>query len=340
MHKKLIIYIALLSCYPALSNAQEIITGLQTNSVLSGQENKQVQYKAGTANPIELPFFDDFTGHSFLPSAKWWSDNYAFINNTYSNQQITIGIATLDALDDAGKLYDNAGSEGFEADHLTSQPVNLNYPSSENIWLSFYYEPGGLGDKPELNDSLTLQFFAPEEVRWHSVWKSDTSRQLKFKPVIIRIENSRYLKNGFQFRFVNWASLSANLNDPSMIGNCDHWNIDYVYLDKNRNAADTSLADVAFRTPLRSILKTYESMPWKQFRQVYLQEMGSAIPIHYRNNDKITRNVTRNFEIRDMFTNTDSQQVQQTWIPSQMLIIMQILSIPIITATLIQPFSE
>jgi hypothetical protein len=110
---------------------------------------------------------------------------------------------------------------------------------------------------------------------------------------------------GFKFRFVNWASL-ANFDDPSMIGDCDHWNIDYVYLDKNRNSADTSLTDVAFRKPLRSILKTHETMPWKQFRQVYLQEMGSAIPIHYRNNDMITRNVTRNFEIRDMFTNTVS----------------------------------
>jgi hypothetical protein len=306
MHKKLILNIVFLLCYPVLSHAQEIITGLQTNSALSGQVNMQVQNKADAANPIELPFFDDFTGHSFIPSSKWWIDNYAFINNTYSNQQVTIGMATLDALDDAGKLYETAGSEGFEADHLTSQQVNLNYPSSENIWLSFYYQPGGLGDEPELNDSLTLQFFAPEEAKWHSVWKADTSRQLKFEPVIIRIDNPRYLKNGFKFRFVNWASLSPNLNDPSMIGNCDHWNIDYVYLDKNRNAADTSLADVAFRTPLRSILKTYEAMPWKQFRQVYLQEMGSAIPIHYRNNDMITRNVTRNFEIRDIFTNTVS----------------------------------
>ena len=306
MLKKLILNIALLLCYPALSYAQEVITGLQTNSVLSGQANKQAQYKASTADQVGLPFFDDFTGHSFNPSSKWWSDNYAFINNTYSNQQITIGMATLDALDNAGKLYETAGSEGFEADHLTSQPVNLNYPSSDNIWLSFYYQPGGLGDKPELNDSLTLQFFAPEEARWHSIWKADTARQLKFNPVIIRIENPRYLKNGFKFRFVNWASLSANINDPSMIGNCDHWNIDYVYLDKNRNAADTSLADVAFRTPLRSILKTHEAMPWKQFKQVYLQEMGSAIPIHYRNNDKITRNVTRYFEVRNMFTNNVS----------------------------------
>lgn len=306
MHKKLIIYIALLLSCPVLSDAQEVVTGLQTNTLLSGQSAMPAGFKAGAADPLELPFFDDFTGHSFLPAPKWWSDNYAFINSTYSNQQITIGIATLDALDNRGKLYETATSEGFEADHLTSQPINLNYTSAENIWLSFYYLPGGLGDKPELKDSLTLQFFAPEESRWRSVWKADTSRQLKFKPVIIRIEDSKYLKNGFKFRFVNWASLSADIKDPSMIGNCDHWNIDYVYLNKNRNAADTSLADVAFSRPLRSILKTHEAMPWKQFRQVYLQEMGSSIPIHYRNNDKITRNVTRNFEIRDMLTNTVS----------------------------------
>jgi hypothetical protein len=304
MLKKLVLNIALLLCFPALSSAQEIITGLQINTALSGQVNKQV--KGSAADPLELPFFDDFTGHSFLPSSKWWSDNYAFINNTYSNQQVTIGMATLDALDDLGKLYEKAGSEGFEADHLTSQPVNLNFPSSENIWLSFYYQPGGLGDAPEPGDSLTLQFLAPDEARWYSVWKTPGKAADKFSPVIIRIENPRYLKNGFKFRFVNWASLSANINDPSIIGNCDHWNIDYVYLDRNRSAADTSLADVAFRTPLRSILKTHEAMPWKQFRQVYLQEMGSSIPIHYRNNDMITRNVTRNFEIRDMFTNTVS----------------------------------
>ena len=77
-------------------------------------------------------------------------------------------------------------------------------------------------------------------------------------------------------------------------------------LDRNRNAADTPLADVAFRTPLRSILKTHEAMPWKQFREIYLQEMGSVIPIHYRNNDTIVRNVTRNFVIRDVYTNTVS----------------------------------
>ena len=57
---------------------------------------------------------------------------------------------------------------------------------------------------------------------------------------------------------------------------------------------------------LRSVLKRYEAMPWKQFRQVYLQEMGSSIPVHYRNNDTIVRNVTRNFEIWDVYKNMQS----------------------------------
>jgi hypothetical protein len=88
-----------------------------------------------------------------------------------------------------------------------------------------------------------------------------------------------------------------------MIGNCDIWNIDYVLLDKNRNGADTIPHDVAFTLPVRSALKTYEAMPWRQFRQVFLSEMGPWVQIHYRNNDKIIRNVTRNFEITDIYKN-------------------------------------
>jgi hypothetical protein len=305
MFKRLTTYIILLICFSGLSPAQEVVTGLRTNPFLKNQTEKEASSK-GTAADIELPFFDDFSRHSYTPSPKWWSDNYTFINNTYSDQQVSLGMATFDALDESGNLYETNNSEGFEADRLTSQPINLNFPSSDNFWLSFYYQPGGLGDAPELKDSLTLQFLAPDENIWYSVWRKPGTASVKFQPAIIRIDNPRYLKAGFRFRFINWASLNTTFNDPSMIGNCDHWNVDYVYLDRNRNAADTSLADVAFRTPVRSLLKTYEAIPWKQFRQVYLQEMGSSIPIHYRNNDMIIRNITRNFEIRDMITNTVS----------------------------------
>ena len=110
--------------------------------------------------------------------------------------------------------------------------------------------------------------------KWYSVWKGSISNNPDFKAVILHINQPKFLKKGFKFRFINYASLSDNMSDPSMVGNCDQWNIDYILLDKNREPDDTVFADVAFRLPLRSLLKTHEAMPWKQFRQIYLQEMG------------------------------------------------------------------
>lgn len=286
--------------------SQEVVTGLRVNRLVKeGHENRRQAKRLSAPGPLELPFFDDFSGYQLFPSPDRWSDDYVFINNTYTDQQITTGVATFDCLDSTGMLYESANFESFEADHLTSLPINLNYPPTAGIWLSFYYQPGGLADPPELKDSLTLQFYAPLEDTWHSVWKSGGSIDQPFKQVMIRIDEARFLQAGFRFRFVNWASLQK-LDDQAQVGNQDIWNIDYVYLNRNRTEADTTHHDVAFRTGLRSILKTHESMPWQEFRQVYLQEMGAFIPVHYRNNDTIIRNVTRNFVIRDVFGNTGS----------------------------------
>ncbi len=303
MSKRLLIYFIILSLIPVAVKGQEVVIGLQSNKQLSGEKDKSAVRPIAKGAALELPFFDDFSGHSPSTNSKYWLDNYVFINNTFSQQQITKGVASFDALDNAGVLYENLSPTGFMADHLTSNPINLNYLPADNIWLSFYYEPGGLSDMPEARDSLTLQFFAPGENKWYSVWRALGGLSTKFKPVIIKIDKTRFLKSGFQFRFINYASITSSQNDPSMIGNCDIWNIDYVMLDKNRNEGDTINADVAFRLPLRSLLKNYEAMPWNQFNQVYLQEMGSSIPVNYRNNDTITRNVTRFFEIRDVYKN-------------------------------------
>ncbi|HEX2975305.1 MAG TPA: T9SS type A sorting domain-containing protein, partial [Bacteroidales bacterium] len=251
-------------------------------------------------------FFDDFSGRYILPDARRWSDRNVFINNTYSDKQITKGMATFDAIDNKGALYETSASTGFKADQLTSNPINMAYPASDNIWFSFLYEAGGLSDAPERNDSLTLEFYAPSENKWYSVWRKTGSETTGFRNVILPVTQSRYLRKGFRFRFVNYASTAQNSSDPSMIGNCDIWNLDYVLLDRNRNAGDTTFRDVAFTIPVRSVLKNHEAMPWKQFRQVYLQEMGSAIKVRYRNNDTITRNVTRDFLITDMYTGQEA----------------------------------
>ena len=304
MNKRALLYIILLKSLLPVS-AQEVVTGLISNiEIRTAWENLDKRKGLTAADTLELPFLDDFSKLTVYPDQIKWHNNYVFINNTYSVNQKTMGMATFDALDNSGRLYETSSSAGFEADHLTSSPINLNYSASDSIFLSFFYEQGGLADMPEAKDSLTLQFFAPSEDKWYSVWKASVDTSTGFKAAIIPVDQTKYLKKGFQFRFINYASLSGSTGDPSMIGNCDQWNIDYVLLDKNRNNADTVPADVAFTLPVRSILKTYESMPWRQFRQVFLSEMGPWIIVHYQNNDRIVRNVTRNFEILDVYKNT------------------------------------
>ena len=309
MIRKTILYLFLLAAGFISASAQEVITGLQIDNKIKAYSMIRQNTKGIAAiDTVELPFFDDFSGDSIIPDQKKWADDFVFINNTYSEDQITQGIATMDALNSSGNLYESASSMVFEADRLTSQPLNLDYPASENIWLSFLYQPGGLGDSPEENDSLTLQFYAPGEDKWYSIWAATGRNKTGFKTVILPVADLRYLQAGFRFRFVNYASLGANTSDQSMMGNSDHWNIDYILIDRNRNENDTVFSDVAFTLPMRSVLNTYESMPWEQFRQiyVYLQEMGSGIEVDYRNNDTIARNVTRNFQVADVYKDTET----------------------------------
>jgi len=308
MQKKILPYFILLLFlffHGTITDGQEVVTGLSRNIYLQNGKSLVENAKGiQSSDTLEIPFFDDFSDSYIYPDSRRWEDKSAFINNTFSVKQISAGIATLDALDSEGRLYETASSFVFEADHLTSKPVNLNYNSGDNIYLSFFYEAGGLSDKPEPGDSLVLQFWAPGEKEWFHIWKAPLNETNGFRPVIINIADSRFLKKGFRFRFVNYASLSAAVSDPSMAGNCDIWNIDYILLDKNRHPADTIPPDVAFTLPVRSVLKTYEQMPWNQFRQVFLSEMGPYITINYRNNDRIIRNVTRSFEITDVYKNT------------------------------------
>ena len=303
MRNLLLAYLILLFI-PLKSVSQEIVTGLTSNKVINNAWKERDLRKGTAADTLELPFFDDFSYSSVLPDSKKWGDYSVFINNSYSVNQVSEGIATFDALDNSGRLYETASSESFEADVLTSLPLNLAYPASDSIYLSFMYEPGGIADKPEIQDSLTLQFLAPAETKWFSVWRAPDIVEDTFKTVMIRITDPKYLQKGFKFRFRNYASLSSAGTDPSMAGNCDQWNIDYVRLKRNRNPGDTIATDVAFTLPVRSILKSNESMPWNQFRQVFLSEMGPWITVHYMNNDAVVRNVTRNFEILDVYQNS------------------------------------
>ena len=129
---------------------------------------------------------------------------------------------------------------------------------------------------PESDDSLTLRFWAPEEEAWHSIWRAEGDSTFGFRHVMIPVKETRFLKKGFRFMLINHASLSGITVEPSRAGNADLWNIDHVMLGAGRSVYDTVIHDAALTRPLRSLVKEYEAMPWKHFRQSFLSMMSPA----------------------------------------------------------------
>lgn len=149
--------------------AQEIINGLFFNAQL---QQKPVALKNSSASEITvgLPFFDDFSATKVYPDQQKWIDNLVFINNDFSFLPPNTGAATFDVLNEKGEVYSNASIRPFKADQLQSVLIRLDsifdptpraLDAADSVYFSFYYQPQGLGDKPEKQDSLVLQFGFP-----------------------------------------------------------------------------------------------------------------------------------------------------------------------------------
>jgi hypothetical protein len=168
---RLFLRILLLIFIPATAFPQEVITGLQVNvQVKKKAETASVQRNA--VDPLMLPFFDDFSDSRVFPDPARWADSDAFINDDYAVNPPTVGVATLDAIDNLGRLYSNASQFPYMADFLTSQPIRLDslftpvrriITRADSICFSFYYQPQGNGNAPYKTDSLVLEFLAPGE---------------------------------------------------------------------------------------------------------------------------------------------------------------------------------
>ncbi|MDR2010320.1 MAG: T9SS type A sorting domain-containing protein [Bacteroidales bacterium] len=260
--------------------------------------------KNTSIDTLELPFFDDFANSFIYPDSSKWTDKYAFINSDYAIDPVSIGVATLDAIDEFGNVYSHLTSMGSGiADNLTSQPINLGYQPQDSIYLSFYFQAGGYGNIPENRDSLVLQFKVPD-TEWQSVWRAEGGERMEhFELVLIPIIEEIYLKKGFQFRFINYASVSSNY-EPSWKSNSDNWNIDWVKLDKNRSINDTLMNDVAFLYNFKSILSDFEAVPWKHYLNYTGDEIiTDSLSYVYKNSWGARQQINRRFFIIDKFTN-------------------------------------
>ena len=257
-----------------LLSAQEVVSNLISNPILS--ETKFI--KDVNKSVLGLPFFDDFSYDRSIASIDLWEKSSIFVNRSYPLNPPTIGVATFDGLDRSGLVRDfNPSNITDPSDTLLSKEIDLS--GSNSVYLMFYYQAKGMGDAPELQDKLVLEFFN-DTSGWEQVWSSDDTVLQDFTKVVAVIDEPKFLHDSFQFRFRNYATIS---------GNFDHWHLDYVKLDKLLSATDTSqLNDVAFVYNSPSFLNRYFEMPWTHFLNNEVSELKDSIDIKLRNNDAST----------------------------------------------------
>jgi len=283
--------------------AQERLISISSYRINPSTETGK-RLKTNFTDTLELPFMDDFSTTMPYPDSFLWSDRLAYINNDFGYQSPTFGVATLDMMDSDGMIYDFAETEPFRADYLTSRPLNLFYPQDTTVYLSFYWQPQGLGDAPEPDDSLILEFYAPDSKQWIHVWSIPGTPLSDFHLQMIPITDSRFLQKGFRFRFSNRASLAPSF-EPSLKVNADHWHLDYIYLNRNRNYRDTIMNEVSLTDSPGSLLLTYTAMPWQHFREVGINGVKTIFPIHLRNLSVQRYFFQPTFQIEDLSGTTE-----------------------------------
>ncbi len=216
-------------------------------------------------------------------SSAIWLDSYAYRNYRWAVNPPTLGVVTFDGIDENGYPYEFSIPTTVDyADALTSKPIDLSSTVvGDSIYLSFFYQPQGLGDDPESGDSLILEFYTPSTVTWKHIWGVNGTTLKNFKQILIPIKDIAYFSNAFQFRFRNYGSIT---------GSIDHWQLDYVFLDRFRFATDTIRDDVAFRYQGRTLLNNnYSSMPWTHFMTAPDAFMRDTLSVFQRNNNSLGR---------------------------------------------------
>lgn len=235
--------------------------------------------------PLILPFFDDFSrplvddhGNMFPDLVRWDTSYSVWINKGMAINPPTINVATFDGLDSAGLAYNpnEIFLTGF-TDSLTSRKIDLGADAStdnpnpvlagerNSVYISFFYQWRGNGEAPDADDYLELRFMN-NLGKWESVLRVSpdqaTQRDL-FYTSILQIQGDKFFHNAFRFQFRSYGRQS---------GPYDTWNLDYIYLNRNRSATDLSFPDRAAASEVSPLFAPFTAMPYPHFRVTKMLE--------------------------------------------------------------------
>lgn len=262
--------------------AQEVVSPLIYNSKLGLHPIERF----ASAN-LALPFFDDFSQHTAYPNPKLWQDNDVYVNRSLPVNPINLGVASFDGLDSLGNPRNIASETAHgPSDFLTSKFIDISEESE--VYLSFYFQPQGLGNEPESNDVLLVQLLDSLD-QWVTVWETSGTSLIPFEKVQIVIDDPIYFHNQFKFRFHNFSTLS---------GSFDHWHIDNVLLTEDLSLSNNN-DDVAFVYETSDVLNFYSSIPWSHFVGNESNYMASIMDSWLRNNYNSIKSIDYRYDIFD-----------------------------------------
>ena len=235
--------------------AEEVVSLHQANRPAAPQ------FKAA-GDTINLPIIDDFSWKKSYPRPDFWADRNVFVNTTFCVGPLSIGVATFDGTDEYGFPYNiNQNGSDSVADYLTSRYIRFQNPPV-NLMLSFLYQRGGLGEVPETEDSLVVEFWSPQDTAWHRAWSTQGTGTLSnFRVATVTVDSSIYLVDGFRFRFAAYGARN---------GVFDVWNLDHVELDINRNPGDTIVTEPAFVRQHPFLTGSFTHIPWFHYSDALL----------------------------------------------------------------------
>ena len=325
MNKKiLIILLAFAGIFSG--NAQEYLTSFNNSDQDEVVENQKDRWDVYAT----LPFFDDFsTSYKYTDDSKWLLNN-VYVSSNFPMYPVTHNAATFDVADHYGKIYSRGSSTPFIADTLKSVKIRLDsignqlLTPADSLYFSFYYQPGGFGDSPERFDSLVLQFgygydvevfdsvnnhsYIERRTAWRQMWVTEgiqldtfllsCDENQYFKKVMIPIVDTCFFVEDFQVLFFNYGTLPTQMY-PNDRSNMDMWNIDFVYLDRNRSLENDTYPLVSLTGAVPTFLKRYQSMPYKHYKENPIAAILNDFDISMTNLDVNTHEVKYACKVED-----------------------------------------
>lgn len=216
---------------------------------------------------IDLPFWDDFSAADTIDSELWQIYKDVWVGPHLSINPPTVNIVTFNGANASGVPYSSDQGSFGRGDSLVSNFIQLDKVSAENrssVYLSFFWQAGGLGDQPDQDDSLVLEFRS-NLGNWYTIRKIDpvdVGTTQEFEQSIVAVDDNilnnpdeTFFHQYFQFKF----SAHGLLN-----GTFDNWHLDYIFLDQGRSPTDLAYFDRAMAKVPSFLFNGFGGVPFEQ----------------------------------------------------------------------------